>query len=110
MAHLVIKPRENAGERPGVERPHLAQDGSHRFVDLQQIEADGIPVKSHRRQLRRGTSAHLMELWLTDCEFSRVPDAMQHEVLLRRAGAHGSTGVGAPEWAPALQRTASQGP
>jgi len=39
---------------------------------------------------------------------SRVPDKLQREALLRRAGTQKAARYNAPTWAPALQRTVEE--
>jgi hypothetical protein len=54
VPHLVVVPRQNAGQGFCEKRPHLAQRRPHRLVDLEQIEADCVPVEGHRRlQIKR---------------------------------------------------------
>ena len=52
MPDLVVEPRQDARHRPGEKWPHFPQRRPHRLVDLQQIEADHVPVGGHRRLQR----------------------------------------------------------
>jgi hypothetical protein len=49
VPHLVVVPRQDAGQGYCEKRPHLAQRRPHRLVDLKQIEADCVPVGGHLR-------------------------------------------------------------
>ncbi len=71
--HLVMEPRQDARQRFCEQWPHFTQVCPHRLVDPDQIEADGVPVRGHRRLrgLRNGDPAYLVDAWLTECKFIR---------------------------------------
>jgi hypothetical protein len=52
LPDLVVEPGQNAGQGLCEERPHLAQRRPQRRVNIEQIEADGVPVGGHWRLQR----------------------------------------------------------
>jgi len=54
LPNHVVEPLQDARQRFGEKRPHLAQRRPHRLIDLKHIEADSVPVGGHRRLRREG--------------------------------------------------------
>jgi len=105
------RPRKNGPSvlNPAMERPKGAFCTTKaRLSALHLPSKRGDQLKAQLARRRENASAWLFEIRIENAQ-SRVPDAMRHEVVLRRTGTHVSTNIGALEWAPALQRTASQG-
>jgi len=75
VLHLVVVPRQNAGQALREKRPHLAQGRPHRLIDLnksRRIAFQSGVICGSRSSGAAVRLSNIKSAWLTECDFSVV--------------------------------------